>query len=150
MNSKQTEIKEKEVEVNIDWTEMLEGQSEQVKTAYAEIEADFDKMITKEKEKMASAKEGNKGFHAEMIELLEVDKQEVLEGTIVGSPQYLKDEQFMHVFSLSAGAVMAAVGAVLLIKARKTFDAGKKKIIGWSLAGLGVGMIGLHLVEMYV
>ena len=116
--------------------------------ATEQITKDYDKIIDFFKKQMDSATGELELEYADMIEELEADKQEMLEGTIVGSPQYLKDEQFMHMFSISAGVVMSAVGTFLLIKARKVIGSSKAKIAGWILAGLGVGIVALHIIQM--
>ena len=114
------------------------------------ITNDFDKMIAKAKEEIASASDEVKSEYEELLAELEADKQEMLEGTVVGSEQWQKDELFMHQFSIGAGIVMAGVGGFLLFKARKAIDKSKAKIAGWLLAGLGVGIVALHLAQMFL
>jgi len=137
MNNKQVEVSQKQLE--------------QAEEAREDITTMYDKMMDKARESLEKAGD-NVEIRAEYEELLaelEADKQELLEGTIVGSPQYLKDEFTMHVASMSIGAVMTIVGGVLLVKTRKVIGITKKKIAGWILAGLGIGIVGLHIAQMF-
>jgi len=132
--------------------ETTQEQLTQAEEAREGITTMYDKM--KEQARAARDKAGeNSELRAEYEELLrdlEEGEQELLEGTIVGSPQYLKDEFTMHVASISIGVIMVTVGAILLVKTRKALDRSRKKIAGWILAGLGIGIVGLHLVEMFL
>ena len=118
--------------------------------ANGDIAQMFDKMINDMKEKMATAKDGEVSEYAEMIKELEADKEEMLEGLIVGSPQYIKDEQTVQVISISTGIILASVAAFLLMRTRNIVGKSKMKIAGWILGGLGISMMGLFLSQMFL
>ena len=136
-------------EVKQEKTEALQPQTAKEQEAYDAIGADFDKMIAGIKDKLTSEHPEVQAEFDEIVAELEADKLELQEGVIEGSPQYLKDELFMHQFSIGAGVVMAGVGGVLLFRARKVIGKTKAKIAGWILAGLGVATIGLHIAQLF-
>ena len=73
-----------------------------------------------------------------------------IEGVEVGSPEYQKEEFISNVFNLSAGLVMAVIGSVLLMKARKIEGKSKKKIAGWILLGLGVATVAFSIAQFFM
>ena len=146
----QTETKQKQAETKQEQAEVLLPQTEEEQKKYDEIGANFDKMIDGMKSIGARFIDSDSEIYGdfnEIIEELEADKLEMQEGVIVGSEQWQEDV-FMHQVSLGAGVVMAGVGGVLLFKARKVIGNTKAKIAGWILAGLGVGIVGLHIVQL--
>ena len=73
-----------------------------------------------------------------------------IEGVEVGSAEYQKEEFVSNVFNLSAGLVMAVIGSVLLMKARKIEEKSKKKIAGWILLGLGVATVAFSIAQFFM
>ena len=147
-NNTATEAKDATTAANAKEMTADEKKAAQAGQAYEKIADDFDKLISSFEEKLDSVIDEERDEYLQIIEELKADKQEIIEGSIVGSPQYLKDEFTMHVASISIGFVMAVVGGVLLVRARKVIGASKLKIAGWLAAGLGLGIIGLHVVQM--
>ena len=145
-----TENKVNTTETLQEQTEVTEKEVAQAQEAHDGIGTTFDKIIAGFETQMEKAKdEEAKAEYAEIIEELKADKLELQEGLVVGSEQYMKDELFMHQFSIGAGIVMAGVGGVLLFRARKVIGKTKAKIAGWILAGLGVATIGLHIFQLF-
>ena len=136
-------------ENNLEEMEIMQPQTEAEQETYDRIGADFDKMLDGMRAKFTSSDPEVQAELDEVLKELEADKIELQQGVIEGSPQYIKDELFMHQFSIGAGVVMAGVGTFLLIKARKVIGKSKAKIAGWILAGLGVGIVGLHIAQLF-
>ena len=168
MNSKQTEVKnekntvsEKQVETKNEKSVANEKQAEVKKeqnvvnekpeqaVQVEETTSGLGGFTSEIKAEWTSMTDELKGEYEEIMAEFEEEKQEMQAGTEANFELTQREELITHVGSISAGAVLVAAGTVMLVKARKAIDVGKKKIIGWSLAGVGVAVIATHLVQMF-
>ena len=86
----------------------------------------------------------------------QLEKAEGLEGKLMEkfgidpndygiSPEMMDN---MHILNIAGGAIMLAIGGLLLFLSRKQKTSSGKKIAGWILAGLGALAIITHFVQM--
>lgn len=108
-----------------------------------------DAMIIEIKKELAEEMNAIEEEFEEIFNEMEAYNREVQEEMAADSPQRQRDELITHISSISIGFIMTVVGVILLVKVRKMSDnIGKKKIAGWILAGLGAGIMVLHIVQM--
>ena len=132
VKSNETIINNKETDKNSEVKEMDKKQTEiNQEQAMEEQEGKIEKMMDSIDAKM------------EKIEA-------TIEGVEVGSAEYQQAEFITNVASGSAGIIMAVIGAVLLMKARKIEGKSKKKIAGWILLGLGAAAVVSAALQMFI